>query len=418
MSRRSFTRVVVAAAAAVALAGCGFKGAYSLPLPGGSGNGPVYHVKAIFADVQDLVPMSAVRVNDVAVGDVTGITTKTEADGSIRAVVSMRIKKSVHLPANAVATLEQTTLLGEKYVALSAPPSAPAQGTLADGAMIDDNATSNLPDVEELFGVLSAVLNGGSLQDLQTINLEISKALGGREQAIRSALTQVDKFVADLDGQRRQIVHALDELDRFSGALRKQNSDIATALDNLGPGLKVLADERAQFTQLLTDLSRFGQVATRIITASRQETIAGLRDLKPILGHLAAAGSNLPRSLELLITFPFPRDIGHAVPGDYNGLSLSFNANPLFCLAVPVPLPTCSTVPGSAGTRVTPPQTPGLPGLTTPLPTPSLPSLPSLPSTPGDLLGKLLGQGLPGLGLPGLGLPGSGSPGSGQGGTS
>jgi phospholipid/cholesterol/gamma-HCH transport system substrate-binding protein len=397
MNRRLPLRLAALAASVVALAGCGFKGAYSLPLPGGSGGGSVYHVKAVFTDVQDLVPMSAVRVNDVAVGDVTDIRT-TRVNGQIKALVTMRIKKSVHLPANAVATLEQTTLLGEKYVALGPPADQSGTGTLADGTTIDDSSTADLPDVEELFGVLSAVLNGGDLQDIQTINLEISKALGGREQAVRSALSQVDKFVADLDGQRQQIVRALDELDRFSGALRKQNSDIATALDHLGPGLKVLADERAQFTRLLTDLSKFGQVATHIITASRQQTIAGLRDLKPILGHLQAAGTNLPRSLELLITFPFPRDIGHAIPGDYNGLSLTFNADPLFCMSTPLPLPTCSNIPGSAGTRLKTPRTPlpapaPVPSPSTPLPVPTLPSVPPLP---GDILGQLLGQGLPG----------------------
>lgn len=393
MSRRLTTRAIAAVAAMVALGGCGFKGAYSLPLPGGSGTGPVYHVKAVFSDVQDLVPMSAVRVNDVAVGDVTDIRT-TNQNGEISALVTMRIKKSVHLPANAVATLEQTTLLGEKYIAIGPSPTEAPTGSLTNNMTI--RTLRNLPDVEELFGALSAVLNGGDLQDIQTINLEISKALGGREEAVRSALTQIDKFVGDLDSQRQQIVRALTQLDRFSGALRKQNSDIATALDNLGPGLKVLADERAQFTQLLTDLSKFGQVATRIITASRQQTIAGLRDLKPILGHLQAAGSNLPRSLELLITFPFPRDIGHAVPGDYNGLYLSFNADPLFCVILPVPLPTCSTVPGSAGTRLTKPKAPSVaPSPTSPtLPLPS-PTLPTLPGLPGDVIGQLLGAGLP-----------------------
>src|SRR4051795_8302237 len=234
-------RLVAMAAAAVALlTGCGFKGAYSLPLPGGSGNGAVFHIKAVFDDVQDLVPMAAVRVDDVAVGDVTGIKYDVNQH---KAVVTMRVKKSVHLPANAVATLEQTTLLGEKYVALGPPPDETPSGTLADGAIIDHNATSNLPDVQEVFGALSAVLNGGNLQDLQTINVEISKALTGREQAVKSALRQVDVFVNGLNDQRHQITRALDELDRFSGALAHQTDTIATALDDMGPGLKVLADE-------------------------------------------------------------------------------------------------------------------------------------------------------------------------------
>jgi phospholipid/cholesterol/gamma-HCH transport system substrate-binding protein len=404
MIRRSRLAAALAVAASLLLSGCGFKGAYSLPLPGGSGGGAVYHVSAVFDDVQDLVPMAAVRVNDVPVGDVTAISYDPATH---KARVKLRIKKSVHLPANAVATLEQTTLLGEKYVALGPPTGTPAQGVLADGAVIADNATSNLPDVEEVFGVLSAVLNGGSLQDLQTIDLEISKALGGREQAVRSALAQVDRFVGDLDSQKHQIVRAIDELNRFSSALAKQNTTIADALDHLGPGLKVLADERQQFTQLLTDLSKFGQVATHLITASREQTVAGLRDLQPILSRLQAAGTNLPRGLELFPTYPFPRGIAGAVPGDYNGLRLTFSADPLFCVLIPqLPL-SCSgttyTLPkgGAGGTPSTPTLPVPLPTL--PVPVPSIPGVTDVIPTPGSTSGPLGGLLDPTTTLGGLG---------------
>ena len=388
--------IVMAVVGVIALAGCGFKGAYSLPLPGGNAGGAVYHVTAVFRDVQDLVPMSAVRVDDVAVGDVTSIDYDPTDN---RAHVHMRIKKSVRLPANAVATLEQTTLLGEKYIALGPPANqAASTAALRDGAVINDNATSNLPDVEELFGVLSAVLNGGDLQDLQTIDLEISKALGGREQAIRSALTQLDTFVGDLDNQKHQIVNALTQLDRFSGALAKQTGTIATALDDLGPGLKVLADNRQQFTALLSDLSRFGKVATHIITSSRQQTVAGLRDLQPILKHLRAAGTNLPHALELLITYPFPRNIDKAIPGDYNGLFLSFNADPVLCTLAPVALPTCQGMAGAVAGQQPKNKSGSGTSNTNPNPTGGLiPTLPVPVPTPGSL-SDLLGAGLPGGG--------------------
>ena len=66
-----------AAALAIAVAGCssgGFNGIYSLPLPGGASLGShPYQVTARFANVVDLVPQSAVRVNDVAVGRVSRI---------------------------------------------------------------------------------------------------------------------------------------------------------------------------------------------------------------------------------------------------------------------------------------------------------------------------------------------------------
>lgn len=323
---RTVRIVAVAVAGLMALAGCGFHSAYSLPLPGGAATGKTYTVTAEFSDVQDLTPQSAVRVNDVAVGDVSGISLDPK---TLKAKVTMRIKQSVVLPANAVATLEQTTLLGEKFVAVEAPINTAPVGRLVNGATLQ--SASELPSVEQVFGLLSQVLNGSDLGDLQTISVEVSKALSGREADVRGALQQLTTFVTGLADQKQQIVRAIDGLDRFSSALAEQDGTIATALDQLGPGLKVLADERAQFTKLLTHLSRFGKIASKVIRASSSQTIAELHDLQPVLQHLAAAGANLPHSLEVLITYPFPRDVGAAAPGDYVNASLSLDLGPVLC---------------------------------------------------------------------------------------
>jgi phospholipid/cholesterol/gamma-HCH transport system substrate-binding protein len=342
--RRALRVGTLAALAAVTITGCGFKGAYSLPLPGGAAHGPTYQVTAVFDDVQDLTPQAAVRVNDVAVGDVTGITVGKD----LKAHVTMKINTTVHLPANAVATLDQTTLLGEKFVALAPPGDGiTPHGRLANGAVLDDGSTADLPDVEEVFGLLSNVLNGGDLGDLQTITVELTKALSGREAAVRDTLTQLTTFVSALNTQKSQIVRALDQLDRLTTTLRKGDSTIATALDDLGPGLKVLADERAQFRGLLVNLSKFGRVATRVINASKDDTIAGLRDLQPILGHLAGAGGNLPRALEILITFPFPRNIDAAAPGDYTNLEAQLDLGPIICTLLTTLKPP--KIPGTGG---------------------------------------------------------------------
>jgi phospholipid/cholesterol/gamma-HCH transport system substrate-binding protein len=233
-----------------------------------------------------------------------------------------------------VATLEQTTLLGEKFIALAPPTNAAPVGRLADGDTIEQPSTNDLPDVEQVFSLLSNVLNGGDLADLQTITVEISKALQGRESAVRGALAQLNTFVSGLASQKHQVVRALTQLDRFSGALARQNSTIATALTDLGPGLKVLANERAQFVSLLSHLSTFGKVATHVINSSKADTIAGLRDLQPILRHLAAAGGSLPKALEILITFPFPRDSGAAAPGDFTNVEFTLNLAPVLCSAI------------------------------------------------------------------------------------
>ena len=170
MSRLRASAAIVASAAL--LSGCGFKGAASLPLPGGVGGG--YEVKVEFTDVLDLVPQSAVKVNDVTVGRVEDIELST---GGYTAVVTVSVKDDVVLPENATATLRQTSLLGEKFVSLVAPPGG--TGRLREGMYIPLSRTERNADIEEVLGALSLVLNGGSVEQLQVINSELTKALAG-----------------------------------------------------------------------------------------------------------------------------------------------------------------------------------------------------------------------------------------------
>jgi phospholipid/cholesterol/gamma-HCH transport system substrate-binding protein len=57
---------------------------------------------------------------------------------------------------------------------------------------------------------------------------------------------------------------------------------------------------------MLKSLARLGDVGTRIINQSAQNTVSDLKLLQPILTQLAAAGPDLANSLDLLLTYPFP----------------------------------------------------------------------------------------------------------------
>jgi phospholipid/cholesterol/gamma-HCH transport system substrate-binding protein len=130
----------------VVLSGCDFD-VYSLPLPGGTdvGDNPI-QVTIEFEDVLDLVPKSTVKVNDVSVGQVKSI----ELD-DYHAEVVIELRNDTKLPENTIAEIRQTSLLGEKFVSLSAPETG-AEGTLADGEVIPLDRTGRNPEVEEVLG--------------------------------------------------------------------------------------------------------------------------------------------------------------------------------------------------------------------------------------------------------------------------
>ena len=375
-------------ASALLLTGCQFKGAASLPLPGGAASKDFYRVSVEFPDVLDLVPQSAVKVNDVTVGRVESIVLK-----GYTAVVVVRVENAVALPANARASLRQTSLLGEKFVSLDAPTTEASAGRLVDGARISLARTSRNTEIEEVLSALSLVLNGGSLEQLQVINKELVLALKGREGKVKDLLHQLDTFVGGLDQQKGDIVRALDSLDRLSGHLAEQRGVLAVGLRDLPAGAQVLTDQRAQLTKVLTGLDALGTVAVRVINGSQANTVADLKALQPVLAALNEAGTALPNALELLTTYPFPKTVDQGIKGDYANLYITLDLNLTGATGAPgIPVPT-PPAGGSNGSG--------------PVPSPSGGTLPALPTVPTVPLPVMPAP--PALPLPGLSLLSAGS---------
>jgi phospholipid/cholesterol/gamma-HCH transport system substrate-binding protein len=321
------TRVILAAAltGALTLGGCGFTGIYDLPLPGGAdiGDHP-YRVKVQFRDVLDLVPQSGVKVNEVAIGRVDEINL---AKDGWTAEVTVLVNGDVKLPANANAKLRQSSLLGEKYIELSAPPAAQANGKLTDGALIPVERTNRNTEVEEVLGALSMLLNGGGVDQLQKISRELNAALAGNETNIRSMLDNVTKFVSTVDASRNDITRAIDGLNRLAGTLNGQRDQVANAIDNLGPGLQVLADQRTQLVTLLQALDGLSTVAVDTVNKSQANIVADLKALVPSLQKLGEAGNDIPKALQLLVTIPFSDQAVNDVRGDYFNLFAKVDLN-------------------------------------------------------------------------------------------
>jgi virulence factor Mce-like protein len=332
-ARRAVRRARLLGAAALAgvtaLSGCSFNGVESLPLPGGPdlGSNPKT-VKIEFANVLDLVPQSAVKVNDVSVGKVEKIelTGNPGTQGGWHALVTVKFRGDVKLPDNAVATIGQTSLLGEKFVQLEPPQNEAPAGVLGDhDDVIPLNRTSRGTEIEEVLSAFSLLLNGGGLEQVSTISHELQAAMSGRESTIRSVLARVDTFAGTLDQNRAAITRALDSIDRLTGKLADERKTIQDTIDKTGPAIGVLNRNRADLTKMLVALNRLSRTTTNVINRSKADLLANLQDLDTILRNLNKAGSDLPKSLETLITFPFPSTFHNVVEGDYGNVKLTID---------------------------------------------------------------------------------------------
>jgi phospholipid/cholesterol/gamma-HCH transport system substrate-binding protein len=351
------------------LTACDFD-VYSLPLPGGTdtGDDPIT-VTVKFRDVLDLVPQSTVKVNDVSVGKVTDV----RLDGAV-AEVTLELRNDVELPDNTFAELRQTSLLGEKFVSIGAPESGAGAGRLEDGDVIPLERSGRNPEVEEVLGALSLLLNGGGVGQLKTISSEINKALEGREGSAKSVLTQVRVLMQQLDENKADIIDAIEALNRLSIEAGEHLDTIDAALDELPSALDSLDAQRGDLVKMLKALDDLSGVGVRVIRASKAATIDSLQQLDPVLTQLAAAGDDFANAFHVFLTYPFVDEVVGRDPQVARNLHMGDYTN----LSIQLEIDLSDLLPSL-------PSLPPLPSLPTALPTVPLPSLPTPTLLPTEL---------------------------------
>lgn len=306
----------------LALTGCA--GIQSVPLPGGVdvGDNPRTY-KIQFDDILDLVPQSMVKQDGIPVGQVTKVEVP---ENSWNAVVTVKVKNSVDLSTMASAAVQQTNLLGEKFVALQESPEAtPSTPRQSESTVIQSSRTRTVTDIEQLLGALSMLLNGGGINQLEPIVTSLNQALGDRPSAVRSLLKQSEKLIASLNRQRDDLVRAVDGVSRLSARANQQTAQIERILKELPAGVKVLEEQRPQFVDLLTKLDDLGDVGTSILGKAHDQIITDLKALRPVLSELSKSAQDLVTAVPLMLTHPFPDDLLPAVHGDSTNLFMTLD---------------------------------------------------------------------------------------------
>jgi phospholipid/cholesterol/gamma-HCH transport system substrate-binding protein len=312
----------IGSAVMLTVTGCAFQGVNSLPLPGAVGRGSdasVYHVE--LANIGTLESNSPVMIDDVVVGSVGKMTLR-----GWHVDLALNVKPDVVVPANAVATVGQTSLLGSMHVALDPPVGEPPNGRLKPGTTLGPNETSTYPSTEQTLSSVAAVVNGGGLGQIGDIIHNFSVALSGRQDAVRDLITRLDTFVGTLYQQRDNIIATIDELNRFSQRLGSQQEILTRALNKVPPALEVLLRERPRFTTALEKLGRFSETVSGLVNDTHADLVKNLQNLEPTLKALADVGPELDTAIAYIPTFPLTQNlIDRGVRGDYVNLFVSID---------------------------------------------------------------------------------------------
>jgi phospholipid/cholesterol/gamma-HCH transport system substrate-binding protein len=188
---------------------------------------------ALFDNVDGMEVSNSVQIDGLSIGNISAIT-ETDADLSRGILVTISLKKDVHIPRNSIATLNPGLLISPTVVIARGD----ATDYLQDGDTLQTKQKPNIiAQVQQNIDPIIAKLNGtltsldslieviGGMFDPRTKNnfSAILANLAGSTAAMQKLLTDQTSYLAQ----------SLRNLNDFTGNLAKNNDHITHTLDNM-----------------------------------------------------------------------------------------------------------------------------------------------------------------------------------------
>lgn len=290
-----------------------------LPIPGTGVSGDTIEIKAEFDDALNLAVGAPVKVNGVDMGKVAEIKPK-----DFTAEATLTIKTDAEVREGAQARLRYTTPLGELFVDITNPATGKA---LADDAVLTRASTTTAPSVEDALAQASLLINGGGLDQLQTVTEELNKALNGNEGDYRALLDKASVFLTRANATTQSIDAVLTSLNSLSTTLNGRKETINRAVREIRPAAKVLREKTPQFTELLAEIEKFTGAANQTVGATRAQLLTLLGELEPVLAEFAKNNGTFENSLRAVINAAKAAD--GVVATDYLNIALELHLDNL-----------------------------------------------------------------------------------------
>jgi phospholipid/cholesterol/gamma-HCH transport system substrate-binding protein len=300
MSSNRLLKLITAAVLAVALVGgIGVVIAQTVFAPN--------TITAYFTKTVAIYPGDEVRIAGVKVGSIDSI----EPVGT-QAKMTLRVNRSISVPADAKAVIVAQNLISARYVQLA--PAYESGPTMRDGAVIPLDRTAipvEWDEVKEQLTRLATELGpdkGMSTGSVGRFIDSAANALDGNGDKLRQTLAQlsgVGRILADGSGN---IVDTISNLQTFVTALRDSNDQIVQFQDRFATLTSVVDDSRSDLDAALRNLSDVVGETQRFIEGTRDKTAEQIRLLGSVTQNLADHRMDLENVLHIA-----PHSIANAV---------------------------------------------------------------------------------------------------------
>lgn len=215
MSRRQIRAVVTGAATAMLVVSCSSLSVNAIPQPGGNHRGG-YDIVLEFASVLNL-PNRAKVVQD---GATVGVVTRVDLRSN-HVDVTSQIDPGINIPANVSATLQQSTVLGDTYVALERPRSGEGAPPVTAGGRIPLAQTVSPPQLEDTLANMANFVGSGAIQRVQGTIIGINRVTPSNREDLRNLVSRVAVDLADLSNNVDMVDKWLDGVSRTTDVMSR-----------------------------------------------------------------------------------------------------------------------------------------------------------------------------------------------------
>ncbi|WP_405137769.1 MCE family protein [Nocardia sp. NBC_01388] len=256
MITRTTLFVVVAAVSMLSASACSVS-LDTMPLPAPSVGPHSYALTATFANALNLPTKAKVKLDGADVGEVESMRAR-----DYNAVVALRIRSEVVLPASTTAELRSATPLGDVFVALIPPPNPqPGAAALRDGDRIPQASTSAAATIEDVLARAALLVNGGVIRDLTKVINGLGTEFGGHGDPLGDLIAQSTELVRTLSARSDQIRTVVLDTTALTDSIAAQQNTVNSAVAAAGPALSAVSSD----TQNIVDLAaRLDQIARNL----------------------------------------------------------------------------------------------------------------------------------------------------------
>lgn len=242
-----------------------------------------YTITGDFAQAAGVKANAEVTYLGVHYGRVSGVVRRP---AGVR--VTMKIDRGKDIPEGSIARVFRKSAIGEPYIDF-VPPESYSKDTTAiePGENVPESRTTVPLEFSELLRSASALVSSIDPEAAGGLVHELSLALDGRGESLRSLTTSMDRLTASFVERTDQLDRLAENSTRITSVVADHRLSLGQSIANLRAVAETLRDANGD-TQVLLDLGPDFLTTTADLVADQKRNLdCLLTDLAPVLTTLA-----------------------------------------------------------------------------------------------------------------------------------